>query len=69
MTMKDDRIYVDQSFFEQYLDADITVDGASATAAASSMASTRNTIRANDYDVKRPTRMSGMRSWSRWMTA
>ena len=39
MTMKDDRIYVDQSFFEQYLDADITVDGASATAAASSMAS------------------------------
>ncbi len=52
MTMKDDRIYVDQSFFEQYLDADITVDGASATAAASSMASTRNTIRANDYDVK-----------------
>ena len=52
MTMKDDRIYVDQSFFEQYLDADITVDGASATAAASSMAFTRNTIRANDYDVK-----------------
>ena len=52
MTMKDDRIYVDQSFFEQYLDADITVNGASATAAASSMASTRNTIRANDYDVK-----------------
>ena len=51
MTMKDDRIYVDQSFFEQYLDA-ITVNGASATAAASSMASTRNTIRANDYDVK-----------------
>ncbi len=52
MTVKDQRIYVAESFFEEKLDTVITVDGKSATAAASGMAATRNSVRANEYGVK-----------------
>lgn len=52
MTMKDDRIYVDQSFFEQYLDADITVDGASATAAEDINAAARQLYRSSELAAK-----------------
>ena len=52
MTVKDQRIYVAGSFFEEKLDTVITVDGKSATAKTSGMAATRNSVRANEYGVK-----------------
>ena len=52
MTVKDQRIYVAGSFFEEKLDTVITVDGKSATAAMDRNASTRNSIRGNEYGVK-----------------
>lgn len=52
MTVKEQRIYVAESFFEDYLDTEITVDGTSAKAAPSAVAATRNSIRANEYGVK-----------------
>lgn len=52
MTVKDERIYVSDSFFAEKLDTVVTVDGKRATAKADSMAATRNAIRGNEYGVK-----------------
>ena len=52
VVLKDDRIYVTPDFLDKYADTDVTVEGESATAVADSTGALRNTIRANDYDVK-----------------
>ncbi len=52
MLVKDSRIYVDETFFEEKLDTVITVEGGTAAAEADKMAATRNTVRANEYGVK-----------------
>ncbi len=52
MLLKNWRTYIDVSFFGDYLDTVITVEGSTATASADRNASTRNSLRGNDYGVK-----------------
>jgi len=52
MQVRSGYIYVDKDMFSRYLDTNVTVEGTSASAAADSMAATRNSIRGNDYMVK-----------------